>query len=100
MRQKAAKAVMAQRETVRQTVTTGEILLGAATGGYVSAQFPTVAGVPTDAAVGIAALAAGLGMRQRDLTAIGVGMLAGYLHEVGRGLATQYPVTGTVPAAS
>ncbi|MEY4004419.1 MAG: hypothetical protein RLZZ221_515 [Verrucomicrobiota bacterium] len=93
-KQRAASAVMKQRETVRGVVTSGEIILGATAGGYVAAQFPTIAGVPTDAGVGIACLAAGLAMKQRDLTAVGLGMLAGYAHDMGAQLAQSYPVPG------
>lgn len=91
-RQRAARAVADRRESVRQVVTTGETLLGATAGGYIAAQYPTIAGVPSDAGIGIAAVAAGLAMEQRDLTAIGIGMLAGYLHDVGASLAASYPV--------
>ena len=94
MKAKAANAVMKQRDTVRTVVTGGEVLLGATAGGYIAAQFPTVAGVPTDAGAGIALLAGGLAMKQRDMTALGVGMLAGYLHDVGAQLAQSYPVPG------
>lgn len=94
MKQRAANAVMKQRETVRSVVTGGELLLGATAGGYIAAQFPTVAGVPTDAAIGIGSLCAGVAMKQRDLSAIGLGMLAGYLHDVGAQLAATYPVPG------
>lgn len=93
-KQRAATAVMKQRDTVRTVVTSGEIILGATAGGYVAAQFPTVAGVPTDAGVGIACLAAGMALKQRDLTAIGLGMLAGYAHDMGAQLANSYPMSG------
>jgi hypothetical protein len=91
-RQRAASAVAKQRDTVRAIIVTGEVLLGATAGGYIAQQYPTVAGVPTDAGLGIASLVAGLSMKQKDLTAIGLGMLAGYLHDVGAQLAEQYPL--------
>ena len=88
MKARATNAVMRQRETVRTTVVAGEILLGATASGYVAETMPTVAGVPTDAALGIGFLAAGLAMSQRDLAGLGLGMLAGYARDLGRDLAS------------
>ena len=87
MKAKAASAVMRQKETVRTTVVGAEILLGAAASGYVAEKMPTIAGVPSDAAFGLVLLGAGLGMKQRDLTGLGLGMLAGYSRDLGRTLA-------------
>lgn len=92
MKQRASVAVMRQRETVRNTVVVGEILLGSAASGYVAQAMPTVAGVPTDAGLGIAFLAAGLAMKQKDLTGLGVGMLAGYARDLGSQLHSSYPM--------
>lgn len=95
MKQRAASAVMKQRETVRNTVVVTEILIGSAASGYVAQAMPTVAGVPTDAGLGIAFLAAGVAMKQRDLTGLGIGMLAGYARDLGAGLHDSYPLGGS-----
>ena len=41
------------------------------------------------AGVGLIALGVGMGMNQRDLSALGVGMLSGYLHQQGRAMAAK-----------
>jgi len=93
-KQRTATAVMKNRDTIRGIVSTGELLLGATAGGYVAEQWPTMAGVPTDAGAGIALVAGGLALKQKDMTAIGLGLLAGYLHDVGAQLAREMPATG------
>lgn len=85
---RALEAVRQRRDTVRSVVSTGEIILGAGVGGYAVEMMPDIAGIPTDAGLGILLLGVGMGMSQRDLTAIGTGMLAGWAHTKGRALAT------------
>lgn len=84
---KALEAVRSRRQTIRNVVSTGEILLGAAAGGYVAQTMPKIGGIPTDAGVGLVLLGVGMGMSQPDMTALGTGMLAGYAHQAGRELA-------------
>lgn len=87
---RALAAVQGRRETVRTTVSVVEIGAGAFLGGYIAETMPQgIAGVPADAGIGLIALGVGVGMSQRDLSALGVGMLAGYLHGQGRNMATK-----------
>lgn len=85
---RALDAVRSRRDTVRTTVSVVEIGAGAFLGGYIAETMPQgIAGVPADAGVGLIALGVGVGMGQRDLSALGVGMLSGYLHGQGRAMA-------------
>jgi len=85
---RALAAVQSRRDTVRTTVSVVEIGAGAFLGGYIAETMPQgIAGVPADAGVGLIALGVGVGMGQRDLSALGVGMLSGYLHQQGRTMA-------------
>jgi RecA/RadA recombinase len=84
---KALEAVRSRRQTIRSVISTGEILLGSAAGGYVSQTMPEIAGIPSDAGIGLVLLGVGMGMSQPDMTAIGTGMLAGFAHMKGRELA-------------
>lgn len=87
---RALAAVQGRRETVRTTVSVVEIGAGAFLGGYIAETMPQgIAGVPADAGIGLIALGVGVGMSQRDLSALGVGMLAGYLHGQGRNMAVK-----------
>jgi hypothetical protein len=85
---KALEAVRSRRQTVRNVISTGEILLGAAAGGYVSETMRDIAGIPSDAGIGLVLLGVGMGMSQPDMTALGTGMLAGFAHQKGRDLAS------------
>lgn len=76
------------RETARMTVNAAEIVLGSAASGYVSKQIGTIGGIPADAAIGLVALGVGIGMRQRDVSALGLGFLAGYARDFGASFAT------------
>jgi len=87
---RALAAVQGRRDTVRTTVSVVEIGAGAFLGGYIAETMPQgLAGVPADAGIGLIALGVGVGMGQRDLSALGVGMLAGYLHGQGRTMAAR-----------
>lgn len=85
---RALEAVRSRRQGVRNAVSGAEIILGAGLGGYLSASVGTVASVPVDAGAGLILLGVGFGMNQPDLSALGVGMLAGYAHGKGRAMAT------------
>lgn len=84
---RAIDAVKRNRQSVRTTVSVAEIVIGAGVGGYVAEMKPDIGGIPTDAGVGLVLLGVGYGMKQTDLSALGVGMLAGYVHDQGRKLA-------------
>lgn len=87
---RALAAVQSRRETVRTTVSVVEVGAGAFLGGYIAETMPSgIAGIPADAGVGLIALGVGMGMNQRDLSALGVGMLSGYLHQQGRAMAAK-----------
>jgi len=87
---RALAAVQSRRETVRTTVSVVEVGAGAFLGGYIAETMPAgIAGIPADAGVGLIALGVGMGMNQRDLSALGVGMLSGYLHQQGRAMAVK-----------
>lgn len=87
---RALAAVQSRRETVRTTVSVVEVGAGAFLGGYIAETMPQgIAGIPADAGVGLIALGVGMGMNQRDLSALGVGMLSGYLHQQGRAMAAK-----------
>lgn len=85
-------AIMNNRAGIRRTVDAGEVLGGAFAGGYIAGQYPEVAGVPTDAALGLVMLTTGIALKQRDMTALGIGFLGGYLHNMGRELAVSNPI--------
>jgi hypothetical protein len=75
---------MAGRHEVRKAVMSAEIVGGALVGGVLVQNMPTVMNIPTDAALGLVLVGVGIGMKQSDLGAIGVGLLAGAAHEYGR----------------
>ena len=83
---RALDAVRSNRESVRTGVSAAEILVGAGLSGYVVEMQPSVGGIPTDAGAGLVLLGIGFGMKQRDLQALGLGMLAGYARDYGRQL--------------
>lgn len=87
-KQHALQKIASAREATRTAVNGIEIVLGSAASGYVSKQIGEVAGIPADVAIGLVGLGIGLGMRQRDVTALSVGFLAGYARDFGASLAT------------
>lgn len=89
-------AVMNNRAAIRRTVDAGEVLAGSFAGGYIAGQYPTVAGVPTDAGLGLVMLTTGIALKQRDMTALGLGMMSGYVHNLGREVAATSPIMSMV----
>jgi hypothetical protein len=87
-KQSALQKIGQARDATRTAVNGIEIVLGSAASGYVSKQIGEVAGIPADVAIGLVGLGIGLGMRQRDVTALSVGFLAGYARDFGASLAT------------
>jgi hypothetical protein len=96
---KTANALVKNRDVMRGVVSSVEVIAGAAAGGYLAASYPTIAKVPSDAGLGIAFLVGGMSLKQKDLTALGLGMLAGYAHDMGAQMAvtnsTKTSATGT-----
>ena len=80
---RAAKAYESKKATVRAVVTSIEIVGAAGASGYLASVRPDIAGVPTDAGVGIALLAGGMALESADMVAGGIGFLAGYAREQG-----------------
>ena len=82
-RARIAREIATREDTVRGMVSTAEILGGAFFGGMLRAKMPTVAQVPIDAGLGIGLTTAGLWAGQPDMTATGIGLLAGYAGHLG-----------------
>ena len=80
---RAARAYEDKKQTVRAVVSSIEIVGGAGVSGYVTAIRPDIAGIPTDAGIGIALLASGMALESADMTATGIGFLAGYARDQG-----------------
>lgn len=87
------------KEKTRQGVDVAEIGAGAAMAGYLDIAVPTVMGVPTSAAVGIALFVAGSVSDQRDLSMLGTGLIAGAAYKQGASLALAQ-AAGTVASTS
>jgi hypothetical protein len=79
----AARSI-AGRHEVKKAVMSAEIVGGALVGGILTQNMPTVMNIPTDAALGLLLVGVGIGMKQSDLGALGVGLLAGAAHEYGK----------------
>lgn len=88
------------REKTRQGVDMAEVGAGAAMAGYLDTAVPTVMGIPTSAAVGIAAFIAGSVTDQRDLSMLGTGLLAGAAYKQGASLALAQATATASKAAS
>lgn len=84
----ALAKVRENRQQVRTVVSGVEVIVGAGVGGFLSAKMPEVGGIPTDAAAGLVLIGVGYGMKQADVTALGLGMLAGYAHNFGANIGT------------
>lgn len=95
---KTANALVKNRDVMRGVVSSVEVIAGAAAGGYLAASYPTIAKVPSDAGLGIAFLVGGMSLKQKDLTALGLGMLAGYAHDMGAQMAVSSSKTSTTAA--
>ena len=81
---RALEAVRSARHSTKSTVHKVEVLAGAYAAGYVQSQYPAgIAGVPAPAGVGLLLVGVGMGMKQDDLSHLGLGMLAGYAYDRG-----------------
>ena len=86
---KALEAVRSARHSTRSTVHKIEVLGGAYAAGYVQAQYPQgIAGVPAPAWIGLLLVGVGMGMKQDDLSHLGLGMLSGYAYDRGLEMGT------------
>lgn len=83
------------QEKTRQGVDVAEIGAGAAMAGYLDVAVPSVMGVPSSAAAGIAMFVAGSVSDQRDLCMLGTGLLAGAAYKQGAALALNNAVNST-----
>jgi len=89
------------QEKTRQGVDVAEIGAGAAMAGYLDVAVPSVMGIPSSAAAGIALFVAGSVSDQRDLSMLGVGLLSGAAYKQGAALAfTNATNTATSQAAA
>lgn len=79
----AVQRFQENRATVRTVVSSAEILAGAAAAGYADTKFGTMYGMQPSAAGGLIMLGIGIGMGQKDLTSVGLGMLAGQAYVQG-----------------
>lgn len=94
-RSNAMEQIRKQRSTVRAAVDGAEVLGGAALAGYLDTNFVNgIAGMPISTGTGIALVAAGIGMHQRDMTALGLGMLCGTAYKKG----TEFAVSNPLPS--
>lgn len=100
LRAKWQTKVAGLREKTRQGVDVAEIGAGAAMAGYLDTAVPSVMGIPTSAAVGIAAFIAGSVTDQRDLSMLGTGLLAGAAYKQGQSLAVSQAQSVASKAAS
>lgn len=87
LRTKWQNKVSTLNEKARQGVDFAELGAGAAMAGYLDIAAPSVMGVPSSAAAGIALFVAGQVSEQRDISMIGVGLLAGAAYKQGAALA-------------
>ena len=92
-KQKMALRLHGHRETARKGVDMVEVMGGALASGYVAEQFPTVAGIPSDAALALVMGTAGMSLAQRDLQWLAVGFAAGFLRDKGREAARSMPLS-------
>ena len=82
----AMSKIQEQRGTVRTVVTSVEIVGGAAAAGYLDAKFGSSTagmGISPSLGGGLLLLGLGVGMRQKDVSGIALGMLAGAAYKKG-----------------
>ncbi len=96
-RSKALSAIQNSRATVKQTVHQAEVIGGAFLGGYADAKMPDgVLGLKPSAAGGLLLVGVGLGMKQADLTHLGLGMLCSFVSDKGAEMAAGSPASPTI----
>lgn len=74
----ALARIKSARNDAKMAIHGGEVIAGAAASGFIATKMENIGGVPTDAALGLVLLGIGYGMKQSDVSALGVGFLAGY----------------------
>jgi len=87
----ALARVAAGRAEVKMAVHSAEILGGAFVGGVLATNVPEIMGVPPDAGLGLLLVGVGIGMKQRDVASVGLGMLCGAANQYGRTLSIPMP---------
>ena len=95
LKNKYSKQISTLESKTREGIDMAEISAGAAGAGYLDVKFPTIAGVPTSAAVGIALYVGGQVSGQRDVAMLGVGFVAGTAYQQGAKLAGKVSETVT-----
>ncbi len=100
LREKFRGKIATLQEKTRQGVDVAEIGAGAAMAGYLDVAVPTVMGVPSSAAAGIALFVAGQVADQRDLSMVGVGLLSGAAYKQGAALALSNMTTSTATSSA
>ena len=83
----ALQRINQHRNTVRRVVDVGEQSVGAVVAGALDAKLPAFNGAPPSLLLGVATTAAGVAMAQRDLVALGTGMLLPHAYDLGFNLA-------------
>jgi hypothetical protein len=85
---KALAAIQNSRATARDTVHKAEVVAGAFLGGYVDEKMPEgVFGIKPSAAGGLLLVGVGIGMKQRDIAHLGLGLLCSFASDQGRTMA-------------
>lgn len=97
-RMKMRMAGIDKKAAVRRMADAAEGAAGSFVGGYVQGRYPTVAGVPTAAAVALVGVTAGIALDQDDVTAFALGVGQGYLAIKGHELGSQAASGGTESA--
>ena len=87
-RSSALARVNEHRQSVRKIVDYGEMAAAASLAGALDTRAPEVMGAKPSLLLGVALLAGGAAMSQRDMMAGGVGMLLPHFYGLGQGLAT------------
>ena len=96
-KKRAAAAYADKQATVRSVVSAAEIIAGAGASGYIAAVRPDIAGIPTDAGLGIGLLAGGMALESPDMIATGLGCLAGYARSQGEMLGREGLPSFSIP---
>lgn len=87
-RQSALGHIREHRATIRRVVDVGEQAVGATLAGALDARLPAFNGAAPSLLAGVALTAAGIAIQQRDLAAVGTGMLLPHAYMLGQNLAS------------
>lgn len=85
---RAMAAVKKNRALVRSAMSAGEVLAGAFAAGALDARVEMeILGMPVSSVVGVVTLVTGIALAQPDAAAVGLGMLAGRMYNLGQDVA-------------